>query len=66
MVSFRNLYAIFYKNEHPNATTAEFSAAFMNLDKSTLLVTEVILSLSRFMCADTRNYLRNMRRRAGN
>jgi hypothetical protein len=32
---FRNLYAIFYMAEHPNA---EFSAAFKNLDKSTLLV----------------------------
>jgi hypothetical protein len=35
---FRNLYAIFCMAEHLNATSAEFSAAFKNLDKSTLLM----------------------------
>lgn len=43
IVRFRNLYAIFYMTEHPNATSAEFSAAFKNLDKSTLLVSCVVI-----------------------
>lgn len=41
---FRNLYAIFYMTEHPNATTMEFSAAFKNLDKATILVSDIIIA----------------------
>ncbi|KAH9991069.1 hypothetical protein BJV77DRAFT_1009806 [Russula vinacea] len=33
----RNLYAIFYMAEHPNATTAEFAAAYNDLDEATIL-----------------------------
>ena len=46
--------------EHPNATTAEFSAAYKNLDKATILVS---YCYCQFMRADSCDYLRNMKKR---
>lgn len=46
--------------EHPNATTAEFSHAFKNLDKSTLLVSQ--FDVVDLTC--TNNYLSITKRRA--